>query len=82
MARGNIVSSVNVIRKFNFIIVTPTFGFANFSRYKKFHLSKKGTLIGTWGDKPYQYRDYLVMGMPQNAKLLRRTDMYLFFTSN
>lgn len=82
MARGHLVDSVTIIRKFNLIIITPTHSYRDFSRYKKFHLSKKGMLIGTWGDKPYEYRDYMLMDMPKNAKLLRRTDRYLFFTSN
>lgn len=80
MGRGNHVDFVRVIRKFGLFIVTPESSAQVFDYYKEIYLSKKGTLIGKWGTKPYEYKDYLMMyGIPNNAKLIRRTSSYLFF---
>jgi len=83
MARGNHVDSVKVINKFGLFIVTPEDKQQVFDYYKEIYISKSGTLIGKWGTKPYEYRDYLMMyGIPNNAKLIRRTSSYLFFLTN
>ena len=80
MSRGKFVDGVEVISKFGLFIVTVEFSHQSFSNYKEIYISKRGTLIGKWGTKPYEYKDYLIhYGIPKGATLLRITSKYLFF---
>lgn len=86
MARGNHVDGVRLIKKFGLIILTPEFDGDKFDYYNEIYFSKRGTLIGKWGEKssgawgkPYMYKDYLCMSLPNGCKLIRRTSGYLFF---
>lgn len=80
MARGNHVDSIRVIKKFGLFIVTPESKREVFDYYTDIYITKSGTLIGKWGKKPYEYRDYLMMyGISPDHELIRRTSNYLFF---
>ncbi len=83
MARGNFVDFVTVKKRFGYYIVTAEFDTQNFESYNKIYFSRNGTLIGQWGGNirgvPYSYKDYIIRGIPQPAKLIRRTSKRLFF---
>ena len=79
MARGNHVDTLELIEKFGLKIVTPEFEGQTFDYYKEIYITKAGTLIGKWGNKPYEYKDYLAHKFWSNAILIRRTSKYLFF---
>jgi len=62
MARGNLIdgATLEVTQKCGLTILNTHFDWDDFTKYDKFHISKKGTLIGTWGSRVgYKYRDYL-----------------------
>lgn len=90
MAIGNIIQGINLKYRFGLLIITKKFDQnRKFTEYSKFHVSKKGLLIGTWGSdwmveyggKPYSYRDYLgFIGV--DVHLLRVNDDYLIFKTN
>lgn len=74
MARGNHVDMVIIIERFGLYIVTPASIYQTFKYYDEVYLSKLNRIIGRWG----KYRDYMDC-LPTKAKLIRRTDKYLFF---
>lgn len=74
MARGNYVDSIVKVRRFNLVIVYPFFRHQSFKNYDKISVSKKGMIIGYW----LNYRDYLGY-IDIGAKLIRRSNNYLFF---
>lgn len=84
MPRGYMVDSVKIIKRFNLFIVAIDTKGQSFEYYETIYLSKTNTLIGTWGSrfgKPY--KDYIMhYGVPENAKLIKRTKNYLFFKTN
>jgi hypothetical protein len=77
MARGNMVDIVDVHKKFGIYIIRPTLKSQSFKPYDYIYVSKAGTLIGRWGKKPYQYRDYISSGW-RGFRVARRTDHYIF----
>lgn len=75
MARGNIVSVKAVRRMFGLYIIESMFG--GFNRYDKIHISKTGTVIGTWGSRVgAPYKDYL-RKVPCTCKVICRKDNYI-----
>lgn len=78
MARGNHVNSVNVIERFGLYIVSTVFPYETFKYYDKIYLSKTHRVIGRWKSMGTYYRDYMIC-LPTNAKLIRRSDNFLYF---
>ena len=75
MARANMVSVKTVRRMFGLYVVESMSG--SFNDYDEIHISKTGTVIGTWGSRVGEsYRDYL-RKVPPTCKLIQITDKYI-----
>ena len=75
MARANMVSVRGVRKMFGLYIVESMSG--SFNDYDKIHVSKTGTVIGTWGSRiGDSYRDYL-RKVPCTCKVVCIKDNYI-----
>ena len=74
MARGNIVSVKTVRKMFGLYVIESLFG--SFTDYRHIHVSRTGTVIGTWGNLGITYKDYL-RKVPPTCKLIQITDKYI-----
>ena len=75
MARANIVSVKTVRKMFGLYVVVSLCG--SFKDYDSIHISKTGTVIGTWGSRlGNSYRDYL-RKVPCTCKVICITDNYI-----
>lgn len=75
MARGNIVSVKSVRRLYGLYVIMSDVG--DFRDYDKIHVSKTGTVIGTWGSRVgVSYRDYL-RKVPVSCKVVCVKEKYI-----